>query len=110
MHIFSIGIFFLAICFGSCNIFKGSDWNSGTIPVGPEGNDLFYLLFKAKNLSPERNRTLIIWFNGGPGIFNIDNMQRCFIPFWDARGKNWAIRNIQQYRKTIHSLKSFYLE
>jgi len=47
-------------------IFPNETWSSGLIDLGNGGDDIFYILYKSRNLS-FRNERLIIWFQGGPG-------------------------------------------
>lgn len=47
-------------------IFDNETWTAGEIDLGNGGDTMFYYLFNARNVS-NREKLLLIWFNGGPG-------------------------------------------
>jgi len=62
--VFMLISLFLAY-FISANIFPGETWESARLDLGNGGDQIFYILFKARN--GNKNAPLILYMAGGPG-------------------------------------------
>jgi len=79
-----IVIAFLCLC-ALGNIFQNETWDSGLIDMG-NGNDMFYIHFKARNYLKGNNTPIILWLTGGPGCSG-------FYGLYMENGPYWILRN-----------------
>ena len=79
----------LLVLFAICiyaNIFPKEEWEHGLIDLD-NGNDMFYILFKARHPKPVIEDTpVILWITGGPGCSGL-------IALFMENGPTWILKN-----------------
>lgn len=67
------------------NIFPNDTWENGLMDLG-NGNDMFYIYFKARNPIKGNQTPLILWLTGGPGCSGL-------IALYMEHGPNLILRD-----------------